>query len=150
VVPWKKRHARVQNESGLFPLGVYAILKGEGRNMYLCPVCGYREMPDPPEDYNICPCCGTEFGYTDAGVTLEELRAKWLSHDAPWFSALIPPPIGWSAEKALRQLFAAGLAFNYVVGDSSGGPDVEIILTKALAVKIAQPSGTSEKTFIAA
>jgi len=81
----------------------------ERENMHLCPVCGYREMPDPPEDFNICPCCGTEFGYTNAGVTNEQVRAKWLSQNAPWFSPDIQPPADWNPH---RQLVEAG----FIVG----------------------------------
>lgn len=44
---------------------------------YLCPVCGYG-MEDPPSDFNICPCCGTEFGYHDANTSTNTLRAAWL------------------------------------------------------------------------
>ena len=62
-------------------------------------------MPDPPDNYNICPCCGTEFEYTNAGIADEHVRAKWLSKGAPWSSRIIPRPHGWSA---LRQLAQAG------------------------------------------
>ena len=43
-------------------------------------------MPHPPSDYHICPSCGTEFGLDDDLVTHEELRNRWLSAGAPWFS----------------------------------------------------------------
>ena len=72
-------------------------------------------MPDPPEDFNICPSCGTEFGYTDAGVAFEQVRAKWLSCGAPWFSTYIQPPAQWNP---IQQLLDAGLAFRYSVGST--------------------------------
>jgi hypothetical protein len=73
---------------------------------HTCPVCAYSEMPDPAEDFNICPCCGTEFGYDDDfGVTHGELRARWVAQGAPWFSRATPPPVNWSAS---RQLSLAG------------------------------------------
>ena len=80
------------------------------RHMNSCPVCGYREMPDPPEDFNICPCCGTEFGYTDAGITYEQLREKWRAHGAPWFSQSIQPPPDWDPRRQLLAMerFAIG------------------------------------------
>ena len=80
--------------------------------MYLCPVCGYREMPDPPEDYNICPSCGTEFEYADAGVTYEQVRAKWLRHGAPWFSSYVLPPPNWNP---IQQLLSAGFGYRTVM-----------------------------------
>jgi len=62
--------------------------------MYACPVCRYLEMPDPPRDYNICPCCGTEFGNDDVDCTHTELREQWTHAGAPWFFGT--PPVGWN------------------------------------------------------
>jgi predicted amidophosphoribosyltransferase len=45
---------------------------------HMCPVCGYG-MEDPPQDYNICPCCGTEFGLHDAERTHDQLRSSMIS-----------------------------------------------------------------------
>lgn len=70
---------------------------------YTCPVCGYLEMPNPPEDYNICSCCGTEFGYEDIELTHEQLRGKWMYDGYPWFSTFTKPPAGWSARGQLRK-----------------------------------------------
>lgn len=63
---------------------------------YTCPVCAYSEMPDPAEEGNICPCCGTEFGYDDDGVSHRQLRDEWVANGAPWFSTVIAAPINWS------------------------------------------------------
>lgn len=60
---------------------------------YQCPVCGYA-MPYAPEDYNICPCCGTEFGNDDSLWTIQELRNKWVAAGAPWFFRT--SPLGWN------------------------------------------------------
>jgi predicted RNA-binding Zn-ribbon protein involved in translation (DUF1610 family) len=41
-------------------------------NMYTCPVCGFQGLSEPAYDehyctfFEICPSCGTEFGYDDA------------------------------------------------------------------------------------
>lgn len=75
---------------------------------YTCPVCGYSAMPDPPKDFNICPCCGTEFEYHDARRSHEELRQEWLRQGARWFSEATPPPEWWDP---YRQLALAGLDF---------------------------------------
>jgi hypothetical protein len=66
---------------------------------YRCLVCGYDQMPHPPKDYNICPCCGVEYGLDDAFDSHRKLRNEWLKRGAPWFS-LLPPyvaPVNWSA-----------------------------------------------------
>jgi hypothetical protein len=51
-------------------------------------------MPYPPQDYHICPCCGTEFGNDDAEYTYAELRDHWISAGAPWFFG--QPPADWN------------------------------------------------------
>lgn len=64
---------------------------------YACPVCGFDQMPFPPEDHNICSCCGTEFGYHDRARSFQELRIMWIAKGCPWFSAAMPPPEKWNA-----------------------------------------------------
>lgn len=59
--------------------------------MFTCPVCYYDKMPDPAAEYNICPCCGTEFGNDDENTTHSELRARWISRGARWFFRQPPP-----------------------------------------------------------
>jgi hypothetical protein len=67
--------------------------------MFSCPVCLFSKMPDPPQDYHICPCCGTEFGNDDADCTYDELRDRWIRAGAPWFFGA--PPEGWSPQAQL-------------------------------------------------
>jgi len=50
-------------------------------------------MPYPPRDFDICPCCGTEFGNDDVEYTHEELRTAWIENGAQWFYE--HPPLGW-------------------------------------------------------
>jgi hypothetical protein len=72
-----------------------------------CPVCCYPDLDEPAYDelgcasFEICPCCGTEFGYDDSGASHEELRRRWLARGAPWFSRSRLPPPGWSAVEQL-------------------------------------------------
>jgi hypothetical protein len=73
--------------------------------IYQCPVCGYSELPRPPINHLICPCCGTEFGYDDYATIHEQLRQRWMALGAPWFSHSRPAPQGWSA---LVQLMTSG------------------------------------------
>ncbi len=79
---------------------------------HTCPVCGYASLAEPPHDetggasFEICPSCGTEFGYDDASKSHAELRKLWLAAGAPWRSRATAPPPDWSA---IEQLRAAGL-----------------------------------------
>lgn len=60
---------------------------------YTCPVCGYDQLEEPPRDkhgkcpsYEICSCCGFEFGYDDdaAGFTYDSFRKDWVKRGCPW------------------------------------------------------------------
>jgi hypothetical protein len=73
---------------------------------YLCPVCGYPELPRAAQDDLICPCCGTHFGYDDYATTYDELRRTWMKKGAPWFSRAQAPPQGWDP---IIQLARAGM-----------------------------------------
>lgn len=73
--------------------------------MYTCPVCGYDQLEDPPTDYNICECCGTEFGYHDARRSHAELRQRWITAGMPWWDRRVPPPADWNP---VAQLLRAG------------------------------------------
>lgn len=70
---------------------------------YTCPVCGYKELADPPQDYEICACCGTEFGYHDFTLSHAELRQRWLEAGAPWFDYTSPPPADWDPHTQLSE-----------------------------------------------
>lgn len=79
---------------------------------YLCPVCGYPELVEPPRSertgggsYEICPSCGFEFGVTDddEGFSYEEWRRRWIARGMPWDSAAIrPAPVGWNPAQQLK------------------------------------------------
>lgn len=75
-----------------------------------CPVCGYN-LPYEPADYNICLCCGTEFGYDDSGVSYDELRSRWVEAGAKWWSIDYPAPKDWNATKQLIRQFGVVRAF---------------------------------------
>jgi len=61
---------------------------------FTCPVCYYALLSEPAAHYNICDCCGTEFGLDDERFTFEELRLAWIANGARWFFQT--PPIGWN------------------------------------------------------
>ena len=76
----------------------------------MCPVCGYG-MEEPPEQYNICSSCGTEFGVHDVNASIEELRLAWLRTGPKWFSAVDPEPQDWSPYLQVRKAIAAHGSF---------------------------------------
>ncbi|MAZ31723.1 MAG: hypothetical protein CMO06_01005 [Thalassospira sp.] len=67
-----------------------------------CPICAYDDLSAPPYDqhncpsYEICPCCGNEFGYDDASLSHEDLRIKWISEGMHWWSTTQPAPKQWN------------------------------------------------------
>jgi hypothetical protein len=70
--------------------------------LMLCPVCFYPDLEEPPREFSICPCCGTEFGvddYSPRGISPDvihrDLRWQWLERGAPWFDPETPKPDGW-------------------------------------------------------
>src|SRR3954465_9513755 len=80
---------------------------------YTCPVCGYDQLMRPPAEFTICPSCGTEFSYTDATATHEELRNAWIRSGMHWHSRRRNPPPGWNPA---LQLLRAGYGFTTNVG----------------------------------
>jgi hypothetical protein len=78
--------------------------------MNKCPVCGYGSLHEPPFDdagapsYEICPSCGTEFGYHDAKTPHTALRQRWIAKGSPWQSRVKPAPSGWDAAEQLRSV----------------------------------------------
>ena len=60
-----------------------------------CPVCGYSHRI-PAGDCDICPSCGTQFGYSDSGRTHTQLREVWVQNGAPWSSWAYQPPLAWN------------------------------------------------------
>lgn len=72
----------------------------------ICPVCGFDNLHRPVKEWEICPCCLTEFGVSDRDWTYEELREDWVAHGAlwAWGSKDIPVPPGWNAEEQLNTL----------------------------------------------
>lgn len=78
---------------------------------YLCLVCGWDQLSEEPYDrdgnpsYEICPCCGFEFGFDDGSnqVTFAEYRKKWLEKGAPWFDP-DARPAHWNLQEQLGNL----------------------------------------------
>ena len=73
-----------------------------------CPVCGYDRLPRAAygelglASFQICPCCGVQFGLDDTMSSHDVLRQDWLRNGAPWYSDATLPPEAWNAEEQLR------------------------------------------------
>lgn len=103
---------------------------------YPCPVCGYGQMTEPPENYNICPSCGTEFGYHDLSKSHRDLRNKWLADGAKWFSFATPQPdIYWNG---FLQVTSADLPYD-VPAPSDSFKEVEVTVPGSDMPKMTQP-----------
>lgn len=81
-----------------------------------CPVCGFAPLdeapytPDGGESYEICSCCGFQYGHTDDDrhVTFDEWRSRWVSNAMPWDTAGgTPAPAGWDPSRQLASLHPA-------------------------------------------
>jgi hypothetical protein len=70
---------------------------------YLCPVCGFK-MEAPPEDYNTCASCGTEFGFHDRNSSIEFIRRVWVYRGMKWWSPYEAPPPNWNPKRQLSEL----------------------------------------------
>ena len=80
----------------------------------LCPVCGFADLFDVPWENGvpsdeICPSCGTHFGYDDVAGgdagrrehVWRELRQRWRDGGCHWFSVGRPAPPGWDPHAQL-------------------------------------------------
>ncbi len=80
------------------------------KDVNICRVCGlwhdeppWGEEGDTPT-FNICECCGTEFGYEDATLkAIVASRTRWLSSGAKWHIPKFKPE-NWSVEEQLQQI----------------------------------------------
>ena len=79
-------------------------------NKNLCRVCGlFHEDAPWGEDgktptFNICECCGVEFGYEDATPeATDKFREAWIKRGCPWFSKA-KKPNNWDLPVQLAQV----------------------------------------------
>ena len=75
--------------------------------MYVCPVCGFPDLEEPPAMFSICSCCGTEFELDDAFLTHGQLRERWLRAGALWWSPRDKPPDGWDPYAQVDNVIAS-------------------------------------------
>lgn len=75
---------------------------------YQCPVCGYAKLEDPPCDQEICPSCGTQFGYHDLNKSHASLRLQWVRNKMQWHSRAFRKPHNWSPVAQLKAAHLLG------------------------------------------
>jgi hypothetical protein len=70
----------------------------ENEHPFTCPVCEYSRLRYNPAEglHEICPQCGTQFGYSDAGpepasVYHARLRERWVAAGRSWHSRVVKP-----------------------------------------------------------
>jgi len=61
--------------------------------MYTCPVCEYTKLEHPPQDFEICPCCGTEFDGLQTQDFFDAERMRWVFTGKMWWSNVVPPDL---------------------------------------------------------
>lgn len=79
-------------------------------NKHNCRVCGLyiKDFPwgkdgDCPT-YEICPCCGVEFGNEDYTLSsIRIYRKNWISNGGKWFSTK-EKPNNWNLENQLQHI----------------------------------------------
>lgn len=77
---------------------------------YMCPVCGYPRLTEPPRteatggSFEICPSCGFQFGVSDddRGFSYDGWRQEWVENGCPWRWG--PRPPGWDGALQLKGL----------------------------------------------
>jgi hypothetical protein len=69
-----------------------------------CPLCGwgllgdaYSSLAELRFSYDICECCGCEFGYDDN----EEYYAEWVAGGMEWFTQTARPK-DWTINQQLK------------------------------------------------
>jgi len=79
-------------------------------NNFHCRVCGYLpEMPPWGGDgqsptYEICPCCGVEYGYEDSTVSsVKKYRDEWADAGYKWQDVNAKPKF-WNLEDQLKRI----------------------------------------------
>lgn len=84
---------------------------------YQCPVCGYIGLHEAPYNseglgsFEICPCCGFEFGcddFPDKAVAIDRWRSDWIAQKFPWFSQCCLPPEEWDPQAQLMLFLGQG------------------------------------------
>lgn len=87
------------------------ILNCLNSKKYYCTICGLAlenfapwSQDNKTPTYNICPCCGVEWGNEDyTSESCKEYRNKWIESGAKWFDPQ-KKPANWNLKKQLRNI----------------------------------------------
>lgn len=78
--------------------------------IYTCRVCGLKQdeaqwgIDEQTPTYNICDCCGVEFGYEDCTlIGVKNYRKKWLDGGTKWYRQKYKPD-NWSLSDQLSNI----------------------------------------------
>lgn len=75
------------------------------KKTYICPVCGWDKLREPPVNHNICASCGTQFGYEDYNCSHEELRRQWIDGGMKFFLDMRDrKPENWNPIEQLKNI----------------------------------------------
>ncbi|WP_244269261.1 hypothetical protein [Pantoea septica] len=82
----------------------------KNNEFYICRACGAEQLDAPWGDdgesptYDICDCCGIEFGYEDSTLEgVKKYRTKWLGDGAKWHNKKTEPE-NWSVIEQLSSI----------------------------------------------
>ena len=77
---------------------------------YFCRICGlsYDEaiwgLDNKTPSFDICCCCGVEFGYEDVSIeSIRNYRKQWEDSGYPWFRAK-EKPSDWNYVEQMRNI----------------------------------------------
>lgn len=77
---------------------------------YFCRICGKRQdepiwgKDDRTPTFNICDCCGVEFGYEDCNLeAVQAFRKKWLQEGNKWWNPKAKPQ-SWLLEEQMKNI----------------------------------------------
>ncbi len=94
----------------LYKTALKILNKDSRQAKYACRVCGFLHISPPwgfdgsTPNYNICECCGVEFGYEDCLVkSVKQYRIRWLEGGCKWWSRKHKPE-NWDLETQLKNI----------------------------------------------
>ncbi|MCD9189194.1 MAG: DUF4071 domain-containing protein [Pyrinomonadaceae bacterium] len=77
---------------------------------YFCRVCGLLQTQLPwgesgtEPTFDICDCCGVEFGYEDSSLYgIRKMREKWIQAGGKWFNEKLKPK-NWNLERQIENI----------------------------------------------
>ena len=89
---------------------IWSISMTNNNENMACRVCGLTQLEPPwgndgkSPNFEICYCCGVEFGYEDRTFnSINNYRKKWLEKGSPWFYSKEKPE-NWNLQDQLGNI----------------------------------------------